>query len=95
MLPIGHKDFGPYFTKILASGAEIIFTGNYGVDLANLIKQGAQMGIKLPVRYATYFMDDDVQLPEHRPGCGRKFCEQHISADDRHSAKQSFPGTMA
>jgi branched-chain amino acid transport system substrate-binding protein len=61
--PIGTKDFGPYFTKILASGAEIIFTGNYGVDLENLIKQGAQLGIKLPVRYATYFMDDDVQLP--------------------------------
>ena len=62
--PIGQKDFGPYISKILASGAEIIFTGNYGVDLANLIKQGAQMGIKPPVRYATYFMDDDVQLPE-------------------------------
>lgn len=62
--PIGTKDFGPYITKILASGAEIIFTGNYGVDLANLLKQGAQMGIKLPIRYATYFMDDDVQLPD-------------------------------
>jgi len=61
--PIGTKDFGPYISKILASGAEIIFTGNYGVDLENLIKQGAQMGIKIPIRYATYFMDDDVQLP--------------------------------
>ncbi len=61
--PIGHKDFGPYFSKIVASGAEVIFTGNYGVDLGNLLKQGAKMGIKLPVRYATYFMDDDVQLP--------------------------------
>jgi len=60
--PIGHKDFGPYFTKILASGAEIIFTGNYGVDLGNLLKQGAQLGVK--ARYATYFMDDDVQLPD-------------------------------
>ena len=62
--PIGTKDFGPYISKILASGAEIIFTGNYGVDLANMMKQGAQMGIKLPIRYATYFMDDDVQLPD-------------------------------
>ena len=60
--PIGHKDFGPYISKILASGAEIIYTGNYGVDLANLIKQGAQMGLK--ARYATYFMDDDVFLPD-------------------------------
>jgi branched-chain amino acid transport system substrate-binding protein len=60
--PIGHKDFAPYFTKILASGAEIIFTGNYGVDLGNLLKQGSQLGVK--ARYATYFMDDDVQLPD-------------------------------
>ena len=29
--PIGQKDFGPYISKILASGAEIIYTGNYGV----------------------------------------------------------------
>jgi branched-chain amino acid transport system substrate-binding protein len=60
--PIGNKDFAPYFTKILASGAEIIFTGNYGVDLGNLLKQGSQLGVK--ARYATYFMDDDVQLPD-------------------------------
>ena len=59
--PIGTKDFGPYISKILASGAEIIYTGNWGLDLENLIKQGAQMGVK--ARYATYFMDDDVQLP--------------------------------
>jgi branched-chain amino acid transport system substrate-binding protein len=60
--PIGHKDFGPFFTKILASGAEVIFTGNYGVDLGNLLKQGAQMGVK--ARYATYFLDGDDQLPD-------------------------------
>jgi branched-chain amino acid transport system substrate-binding protein len=60
--PIGHKDFGPYISKILASGAEVIYTGNFGVDLGNLIKQGAQMGLK--ARYATYFMDDDVFLPD-------------------------------
>ena len=71
--PIGHKDFGPYFSKIVASGAEVIFTGNYGVDLGNLLKQGAQMGIKLPVRYATYFMDDDVQLPNIGPAAVGSF----------------------
>jgi len=58
--PIGQKDFAPYFTKILASGAEVIYTGNYGVDLSTMIKQGAQLGVK--ARYATYFMDDDVFL---------------------------------
>jgi len=71
--PIGTKDFGPYISKILASGAEIIFTGNYGVDLANMMKQGAQMGIKPPIRYATYFMDDDVQLPDIGPAAVGSF----------------------
>jgi branched-chain amino acid transport system substrate-binding protein len=60
--PLGNKDFGPYITKILSSGAQIIFTGNFGNDLSNLIRQGAQMGVK--ARYATYFLDDDIQLPE-------------------------------
>ena len=60
--PMGQKDFGPYISKIIASGAEIVYTGNYGVDLQNLLKQAAQMGIK--ARYATYFMDDDVHLPD-------------------------------
>jgi branched-chain amino acid transport system substrate-binding protein len=58
--PLANKDFGPYITKIIASGAEIIFTGNWGVDLENLIRQGAQMGVK--ARYATYFLDDRVRL---------------------------------
>jgi branched-chain amino acid transport system substrate-binding protein len=62
--PIGQKDFGPYISKILASGAEIIFTGNFGADLINLIKQGSQMGIKLPVRFATYFLDGDIELSQ-------------------------------
>lgn len=62
--PIGHKDFGPYISKILASGAEIIFTGNFGTDLINLIKQGAQMGVKLPVRFATYFLDGNIELSQ-------------------------------
>jgi len=60
--PMGHKDFGPYISKIIASGAEVIYTGDYGIDLQNLIKQGAQMGLN--ARYATYFMDDDVHLPD-------------------------------
>ena len=58
--PLATKDFGPYITKILASGAEIIFTGNWGTDLEVLIKQGTQMGVKS--RYATYFLDDRVRL---------------------------------
>ena len=91
--PIGHKDFGPYISKILASGAEIIYTGNFGIDLSNFIKQGAQMGIK--ARYATYFMDDNVYLPDIGQACRWKLCKQHLPADDRHPTEQSFCGPVA
>jgi len=58
--PLATKDFRPYLTKILDSGAEIIFTGNWGTDLEVLMRQGAQMGVK--ARYATYFLDDRAHL---------------------------------
>ncbi len=54
--PLATKDFGPYISKIIASGAEIVYTGNYGTDLEVLIKQGAQMGLK--ARYASNELDD-------------------------------------
>ena len=59
--PLATKDFGPYITKILASGADLVFTGNFGTDLSTLIKQTRKLGVKAP--FATYFLDDDVQLP--------------------------------
>lgn len=44
--PIALKDFSPYVSKIISSGAEVVLTTNYGPDLANLIKTGAQLGWK-------------------------------------------------
>ena len=41
-------DFAPYLTKIKASGAEVIYTGDWMPDAANLLKQARRMGIKLP-----------------------------------------------
>jgi len=41
-------DFAPYLSKIKASGAEVIFTGDWVPDAANLAKQAQQAGIKLP-----------------------------------------------
>lgn len=41
-------DFAPYLSKIKASGAEVIFTGDWVPDAANLAKQSRQMGINLP-----------------------------------------------
>ena len=41
-------DFASYLAKIKASGAEVIFTGDWVPDAANLAKQSRQMGINLP-----------------------------------------------
>ena len=41
-------DFAPYLSKIKASGAEVIFTGDWVPDAANLAKQSRQMGVNLP-----------------------------------------------
>ncbi|MFH1033986.1 MAG: ABC transporter substrate-binding protein [Pseudomonadota bacterium] len=54
--PLFNKDFAPYLTKVKASGAEVIFTGDWMPDSSNLIKQSRQMGINLPV--AGIFLDD-------------------------------------
>lgn len=69
--PIGTKDFAPYLRKILTSGAEMIYTGNYGTDLETLIRQGGPLGVR--ARYATYFLDDDVLLPQIGPAAVGSF----------------------
>jgi branched-chain amino acid transport system substrate-binding protein len=58
--PIGLKDFAPYITKIMASGAEVVLTGNYGPDLDNLIKTGASLGWKCIT--GNYFLDDPYRM---------------------------------
>jgi len=46
------KDFAPYVTKIKASGAQSVLTGNYGPDLALLLKAAVDAGLN--VRFDTY-----------------------------------------
>ncbi len=58
------KDFAPYLEKIKASGAEIIYTGDWIPDAENLLVQARQMGIELPI--ANLFLDDPKML--HRVG---------------------------
>ncbi len=55
-------DFAPYLTKIKASGAEVIYTGDWIPDAANLLKQSRQMGITLP--FANIFLDEPNMLHE-------------------------------
>ncbi|HZP91370.1 MAG TPA: branched-chain amino acid ABC transporter substrate-binding protein [Burkholderiales bacterium] len=40
------KDFAPYIAKIKASGADTVLTGNWGNDLALLIKAAEEAGLK-------------------------------------------------
>ncbi|MCW8951431.1 MAG: branched-chain amino acid ABC transporter substrate-binding protein, partial [Rhodospirillales bacterium] len=44
--PIGKvKDFTPYVTKIKASGADAVITGNWGSDMVNLARASVDVGV--------------------------------------------------
>jgi branched-chain amino acid transport system substrate-binding protein len=47
------KDFSPYVAKIKASGADTVITGNWGADLALLIKAAKESDLK--VNFYTYY----------------------------------------
>ena len=47
------KDFAPYIAKIQASGADSIITGNWGSDLALLVKAARDAGLKAD--FYTYY----------------------------------------
>ena len=52
--PIGQvKDFAPYIAKIKASGADTVVTGNWGADLALLIKAAKDADLKAD--FYTYY----------------------------------------
>ena len=47
------KDFSPYIAKIKASGADTVITGNWGADLALLVKAAKDSG--LDAKFYTYY----------------------------------------
>ena len=47
------RDFSPYIAKIKASGADTVITGNWGSDLALLIKASNDAGLN--VKFYTYY----------------------------------------
>jgi len=55
-------DYAPYLTKIKASGAEAIYTGDWIPDVANLLKQARKMGVTLP--FINTFIDEPNFLHE-------------------------------
>jgi branched-chain amino acid transport system substrate-binding protein len=53
-VPLGKvKDFTPYVSKIKASGADAVITGNYGQDMTLLVKAAADYGLDIP--FLTYY----------------------------------------
>ena len=52
--PMGRvRDFLPYATKIRASGAQAVVTGNWGNDLTFLVKATKDLGV--PVKFYTFY----------------------------------------
>ncbi|TAM00527.1 MAG: branched-chain amino acid ABC transporter substrate-binding protein [Paraburkholderia sp.] len=52
--PVGRvKDFAPYVSKIRASGADAVITGNWGSDLALLVKAAREQG--LDTKFYTFY----------------------------------------
>jgi branched-chain amino acid transport system substrate-binding protein len=52
--PVGKvKDFAPYVSKIKASGADSVITGNWGNDLSLLVKAAKESGLKAD--FFTYY----------------------------------------
>lgn len=53
----GEKDFAPYVSQIIGSGAEVVWTPNWGNDLTLFIKQGRTLGMKAKI--ACYYLNDE------------------------------------
>ncbi len=57
---IGEKDFAPYVSQIIHSGAEMVFTSNWGSDLTLLLKQAKPLGLK--AKFVCYFLNDETAI---------------------------------
>jgi branched-chain amino acid transport system substrate-binding protein len=55
------KDFSPYVTKIVQSGANAIITGNWGADMVSLSKAITDSGLRVPV-YTYYAGFDGITI---------------------------------
>jgi branched-chain amino acid transport system substrate-binding protein len=55
--PLGEKDYGPYVSRIVASGADLVFTTSWGNDLTLMVKQAKPFGLK--AKFAGYYLSDE------------------------------------
>jgi len=71
--PIGLvKDFTPYVTKIVSSGADAVITGNWGADMVALGRSIADAGLDIPI-YTYYGAYDGTTAALGEAGNGRIF----------------------
>lgn len=85
--PIFNKDFGPYISKINASGADYVISGNWGTDLAQLIIQGRKLGMKVPVG-GCFFDDDAVMNIVREAGFECITANMYLLGVDKDSARE-------
>jgi branched-chain amino acid transport system substrate-binding protein len=67
--PLMLKDFAPYVSKIIASGAEVILTTNLGPDLSNLIKTSKLLDCKA-ITAGGYLFDPVMMQDVQEAGLG-------------------------
>lgn len=83
------KDFTPYVSKIKASGADAVITGNWGQDITLLVKAAADYGLKIPF-YTYYGASPGVITQVGKKGVGRiyQIAEFYGDFDDPKLAKK-------
>lgn len=64
--PMGTKDFAPYVTKIIASGADAIFAGSFSTDARLLVKAARGIGLKAPFPFFSYAMVESTNAEQLR-----------------------------
>ena len=76
-VPLGKvKDFTPYIQKFQAAGADAVVTGNWGADLALLVKAAADSGYK--GKFFTYYLGDEDAGRRRRHGRQGRRADQRI-----------------
>lgn len=79
--PLGAKDVGAYVSKMISSGAEVLITGDFGVDLRVLIKQSASLGLKAKI--GTYYLCDPFVMQEiGEAAIGSMVAEMYLLNED-------------
>lgn len=80
------KDFSPYIAKIKASGADTVFTGNWGNDVAFLVKAAKEAGLNVNI-YGVQVSGTGVPTAMGASGVDRV-----MSATSWHANNENFSG---